>query len=528
MSEMVDTSPVPDWVLFLGKFLGLALVIVVWMVFFMAAGMLIQVYLGYPVFDIGLYLKALFGFQLADYLLFALLVLVVHAVVDQKYLGYCAALTAYGLIVFAPRLGIEHKLLIYGSDPGWSYSPMSGFGPSVGPWLWFKLYWAAWALLLAVAARLLLARGREAGLGVRLRMAQRRFTRATASVTAAAVALVLAVGGFIFYNTNVLNAYRPAADMLERRAEYERRYGQYEEIPQPRLTGTNLRVEIYPARRAADIRGSYRLVNSSAAAIDSIHVATRWGVETTLVGLDRPATRVVDDGDFGHHVYALEKPLAPGDSVRLDFEVRVGSRGFRNTGIDPSVVANGTYFKNDWLPAIGYQDLRELSSASDRRLHGLPPRPEFPSLYDSTAQRERPDGQPIDVEVVVGTDDDQTAIAPGMLRRTWTENGRRYFHYATDVRIGNEYAIFSASYAVHEAQWTGFRTSSRDPDLSSPGSHAASGAHGPQRARRTQLLHAGSLVPTRSATSGSSSIPGRARACTSTPTRLTTWKGSRC
>ena len=29
---------------------------------------------------------------------------------------------------------------------------MRGFGPSLGPWLWFKLYWAAWALLLAVAA----------------------------------------------------------------------------------------------------------------------------------------------------------------------------------------------------------------------------------------------------------------------------------------------------------------------------------------------------------------------------------------
>ena len=118
VSEIFDTAPVPEWSLFLGKCLGLGLVVVVWMAFFMAAAMLIQVYLGYLRFDFGLYVKALFGFQLADYLLFALLVLVVHAVVNQKYLGYCLALTAYGCIVFAGTLGIEHKLLIYSSDTG--------------------------------------------------------------------------------------------------------------------------------------------------------------------------------------------------------------------------------------------------------------------------------------------------------------------------------------------------------------------------------------------------------------------------
>ena len=36
---------------------------------------------------------------------------------------------------------------------------MNGFGPFVGPFVWFKLYWAAWALLLA--------RGREPVLGAR-------------------------------------------------------------------------------------------------------------------------------------------------------------------------------------------------------------------------------------------------------------------------------------------------------------------------------------------------------------------------
>ena len=68
---------------------------------------------------------------------------------------------------------------------------------------------------------------------------------------------------------------------MERRAEYERRYGQYEGIPQPRLTATNLRVEIYPERRAVDDPRHYRLVNRSARA-DRLHPsgARRPDVET--------------------------------------------------------------------------------------------------------------------------------------------------------------------------------------------------------------------------------------------------------
>jgi hypothetical protein len=87
----------------------------------------------------------------------------VHVVVNQKYIAHLVILVLYGYITFAPMLGIENKLLIYGSDTGWSYSDFNGFGPSLQPWLCFKLYWAAWALLLAVLTRLLWVRSKEIG-----------------------------------------------------------------------------------------------------------------------------------------------------------------------------------------------------------------------------------------------------------------------------------------------------------------------------------------------------------------------------
>jgi len=451
LGEITGAMPGSEWAPFLGKFMGLGLVLVVFTALQMAAGMVAQMIQGYQNFETGLYLKILFGLQLPEYLLFALLALVLHVLVDQKYVGHLVAIIAYVFIALASMFGIEHDLLIYGAGPRWSYTEMRGFGPSFEPWLWFKLYWAAWALLLAVVARLLWVRGRERGIGVRFRSARRRFTRPTAIVAATAAALVFTLGGFIFYNTNVLNQYLNASEIVGRRAEYERRYGRYAGIPQPRLTGTNLHVEIHPERRAVEIRGSYRLVNRSAEAIDSIHVATVPTVETGAVAFDRPAAPVIADEELGHRAYALEKPLLPGDALRLDFRVHVEPHGFRESGVDASVATNGTFFTNGWLPAIGYQRGRELTSASDRREHGLAPRPLIPSLYDVEARKDRGGG--IEFEAVVGTHEDQIAVAPGALRRTWTEGGRRYFHYSTDAPIGNEYAFFSAHYAVHEARW---------------------------------------------------------------------------
>src|SRR6185369_116554 len=194
LGEIADAMPVPEWALFLGKFLGLSLVLVMWMALVGAAGVLGQMRVGYFDFEIGLYLRILLGLQLVDYLLFALLVFVVHAVVNQKHLGYLVALIAYGVIAFPSNFGLEHHLLIYGSGPRWTYSDMRGFGPSLGPWLWFKLYWTAWGLLLAVTGILLWARSADRGLQSRLRLAQSRITPTTAGVAATTVALILGVG----------------------------------------------------------------------------------------------------------------------------------------------------------------------------------------------------------------------------------------------------------------------------------------------------------------------------------------------
>lgn len=453
LAEISDAVPAPDWVPLLGRVLGLWLVLLLLQLLLIAAGIALQASLGYHRFEPGLYLRVMLGLRLPDLLLFALLAVVVHVVVNQKYVAHLVAIGAYALAAFGSALGLENHLLVYGSGPEWSHSDMAGFGGTVGPWLWHRAYWAAWALLLALGARLLWVRGREGGTRGRLALARRRFSAPVARTAAVGVGLVLLLGGFIFHRTHAAD-HPSAEEWAERRVAYELRYGRFRGAVQPLLTATSLGVEIDPERREVEIRGSYRLVNASGTPIDSLHLTLPAELELTREALDRPATRVLADEELGYRIHVLETPLQPGDSLRLDFALRYHPRGSSLEGLGPTVLPNGTQIASEvWLPAVGYQPSREIGGAGERRARGLPApagglSPEEVEVADHQEVSER-----VALEVVVGTTLGQTAVAPGRLVRGWTEGDRAYFHYATDHPIRNDYTIFSAAYALHEDRW---------------------------------------------------------------------------
>lgn len=256
VAEIADAAPVPEGAALLGRFVAFVAMLAIIQAATMVGGILIQVFQGYYHLELGLYLRVVFGLNLADYVLLAALAVTIHVVVNHKWLGHVLVMLAFLFIGgVAEALGIQHHLLLYNTDPGWTYSDMNGFGPFVGPIVWFKLYWAAWALLLMVLAVLLWVRGREPGVRHRLRLARARFTGPVVRAAGVAMALIVAVGGFAFYNTNILNEYRSAAERGLPQAEYERRYGQFADLPQPTITeAETIRITVTrePARAGID------------------------------------------------------------------------------------------------------------------------------------------------------------------------------------------------------------------------------------------------------------------------------------
>lgn len=458
MHALVAVTPAPDWLSVTGKFLGIALMLGAMQVIFLLTGITVQTIFGAERYDFALYLQTLFGLLLPEYLLIAALAMIVHVLVNQKYVANALIVLTPVVKDIARRMGVEDNLLLYGNLPGWTHSEIAGFGPGIEARIWFTIYYGGWALLFAVATYLFWVRAHEERVRERLALARRRLTRTTATLGAFAVAIIAGAGGFIFYNTHVLNDFRTSAEIEERRAEFERRYGKYESLPRPSIAETKLHVEFHPRRLAATMRGSYRLENRGNAVIDAIHLITDPGSDTKLISFDRPARAAVVDDDLGYRIYTLDRALQPGESLHMNFQVDVASRGFMNGGDNPGVMRNGSSLSHrpghglHHLPLIGYHPGRELNDRGLRAKHGLPARSPYPKLEDlATARRthERVDR----VEMIIGTDADQLGVGPGELLRTWTEKGRRYTHYRTDAPISNAWTLFSSRYAVHRSKW---------------------------------------------------------------------------
>ncbi len=457
MAEVADAAPVSNAAALLGRFIALFVLIVLFQAAMMLGGLLIQVLQGYHRFELGVYLKMVFGLNLATYLLFAVGALVIQVLVNHKYVAHMVLLLATITIFSLPRLGVvRHHLLLYNTTPGWTYSDMNGVAPFLRAFIWFKLYWAAWALLLGMLAVLFWVRGREPGLRHRLAQARARYAGSVARASLVAVGFVLILGGFVFYNTNILNEYRSADDRAAAQAQYEQRYARFADIAQPTLTDVSLREEIYPDRPAAELRGSYVLVNRTKTAIDSVHVYEDPTLETDAMALDKSARLVLADARLGYRIFQLEQPLQPGDSIRLTFALGFRPRGFRNGEGQTNVAAGASYFDRRWLPFIGYQPVFELTDDATRKRFGLAAHPLMPSRDDTAALQHRwaVRGEDlVNVDAVVGTALDQIAITPGVLRKSWTENGHRYFHYQSEQPIAFGNAVFSSNYAVRESRW---------------------------------------------------------------------------
>src|SRR3546814_15955846 len=77
----------------------------------------------------------------------------------------------------------DHVLYNYGRASPTPYSDMNGYGHFIGPWLWFRAYWGAFALLLLGVATAMWPRGTLLGWKDRLKTARldRKSTRLNSS-----------------------------------------------------------------------------------------------------------------------------------------------------------------------------------------------------------------------------------------------------------------------------------------------------------------------------------------------------------
>ena len=458
MSNILDSLPVPNWVFYISKLSGLLFMQVILLAIIMVCGIIVQLFKGYTNFEILLYIKYLYGFKIIDLWLLAVLAIFVQALVRNKFLGYfIVALFYFWNSTFA-FLVLKHNLFIFSSDPGITYSDMNAFGHWVYPYFIFKVYWGAFAIILAVLSSLLWARGTDKTLKQRWADARSKENRGSWMVITLSLLVFIGSGSFIYYNTNVLNKFQTDFQQEEESAQYEKSFKKFQNIPQPKITDVTLHVDIFPYTRSLHATGNYILKNKSNQAIDSIHVIILSDVKINALSFSKQAQLMRNDSQYAYRIYKLAQPLQPGDTTSLFFNVDIASHGIEHnfSGLNTPIY-NGTFVNNQaFLPGIGYSANGEMQDNSRRKKHGLGYRITANPITDTAAYQRNVfthDADFINFDATVSTVPDQIAVAPGYLQREWTENGRRYFHYKMDKPILNFYSFLSARYTIKKEKW---------------------------------------------------------------------------
>ena len=457
--QIHDSLPVADWTDWISKFFALALVnfVLVSVVIFCGVGM--QTFLGYYHYEIPVYLKEMYLIALPQLLTFALLALVVHTLVSNKFVGHALLVGFFILIPVLYRYGIENRLYLVGEITPYTYSDMNGYGHFVSGLVWSISYWFLFCAFLGVIAMAFSRRGTDLSWAARLRLARPRL-RGLIPAGALLLVLVAACGGWFYYNTHVLNEFRTDQDDRHRAAAYETLYKKYERLPQPKITAVDVSVDIFPDRRSFSASGHYTLVNHSSQPIQEIHI-TDGRDSVDEIRFDRSFHVAASDKRHFYTIYKLDQPLQPGESMRMDFRASYTSRGFRDGHERPELAYNGTFFDRDYFPFIGYNSGLELDDPRRRREEHLGPLEEMAppgDPYYSNINLFTADSEWITFHCTVSTSADEIAIAPGYLQKEWTENGRHYFEYDMGAtRINDFYSFLSGRYSVRRDEHDGVK-----------------------------------------------------------------------
>jgi ABC-2 type transport system permease protein len=383
LDEIMDSLPVPMWVLWGAKAAALAVVIVVVLAVGAMATMAVQLLHGYTDLQPGLYAFGLAFMVGVPFFYIAVLALAAQVVTNNKYAGFLVLVLFLISQPVMSALGYQHMLYLYAAPPPAPYSDMNGYGHFLTRTAWSFAYWGAAAVALLVATHLLWVRGKDTAWPIRLRLARRRLGRGAGATLAVAALAFVVFGGWIYYNTNVLNEYVSRDTMRDRQAAYEREYRRYDGIPQPRMVTVYTEVDIRPEVREVDIRGIVSLVNRTGGPMDSLHLTVPTELEVRALNVPG-ATAAVLDTVLGYRIYALDTPLAPGATLNLSFDLAVRTPGFVNHGSNTNVVHNGTFLNSfQYLPSVGYVAAAELQDPNERRKRGLPPAQRMPPIDDS-------------------------------------------------------------------------------------------------------------------------------------------------
>ena len=453
-----DAMPVPDFVEILSKFLTMIIIYCGIFAVLILVGVAVQAIQGYFDFQLPIYFEHFYLGQLVTMVFYTILFFFIQIMVNDKFVGIAISILFLILQTVMSYLGVEHSMLSFASGDLGNFSDMNLYGHFVKSFSWLSIYWLGFTMIIFATATTLSVRGTEELLKTRWLMTRHRFTKQIATFSILALMVFTLSGSYIYYNTNILEKYQNSKDAQKDQALYEKTLkAKYEFMNQPKIVESDIKVELYPRKRSMSADGFYYLKNKSTQPIKDILIMFNKPVNVKELAFSGGAKIKQQWKDWGVTIYTLNKLMLPQDSIKLSFKISVDSKSFLSGVAGTSLVYNGTFFNNsDYFPSIGYEEGGELSSEDERKKQGLKPKERMMEQSDKRGLSQNlfgDDGDWIRFQMTIGTEPEQTAIAPGYLQKTYQEGNRKYFSYKMDRPMVNFYSVVSARYEVMRDKW---------------------------------------------------------------------------
>jgi len=450
MNELIDSTPVPSWVMTVPKILAIFVILLIINLVGMMTGLAYQLIEGASQFGLAQYFGWFIIPAAIDGLLIAVLAVVLQVLSPNKYLGWGLLFIWFVGMIFLENMGYSNPLYTYADSPNVPLSDFNGVGSFWKGALTLQFYWLCCALILAVIAHLLWPRGTDLGLKVRLARALRQRPFAPLAIAGSAAVVMAATGAYAYHNIKTLNRYETSDEVEKYSADYERKYLKYEKLSRPVVTKVVLDAQLFPADRRLIVDGRYDLRNDTATPIRDIHVR-KGDRDLEWLKLEVAGARLVsDDAKFGYRIYRFDAPLAPGASTSLAFTSRTWRRGFPAGAPATDVIENGTFANNlSFAPTIGMGRQGLLSDRTQRRRQGLSAELRMAKLEDTSATSRNYIGTDwVQSDITLTTDAGQTPIAPGNRVSDVTNGTRRTARFVSPAPILNFFSIQSADYQI--------------------------------------------------------------------------------
>ena len=458
IGDIIDATPVANMVLWLSKLLAVGAAMLLMYIAFALATISYQLLKGFDDLDLVQYLVRLGYFNLLPFMLTVVLAFLIQVLSPNKFVGMGVFVVYVILTQVLDAWGFNHRMWHFSASPDAPFSDLNRFGWTLQSHSWYMLYWSGLTAILFVLGFGMFQRGPAQSLAVRLQ--QLRYQIGVGGQLTVLIGSLVFVGsgGWIYYNTRVVNQHLSSEQQMDLQADYEKAYKAGADEPILVATKVDAAVDIYPSERRIEARVEQTLVNKFDKPVNKMLV--NWPQHTrTLNIIAKDAQLSPRDNRLNTAWLEFTTPIQPGQSVQMTIELSRTNPGFKNDNVDVSVVENGTFINNaELLPQFGYNPNFELQQRHERSKRGLEPVQRAHKLEDSSRYRESGFGRAedfIQFSATVSTEADQTALAPGYLKKQWQQAGRQYFRYEMNAPMFNFYSFLSARLAVKKQQYQG-------------------------------------------------------------------------